>query len=300
MIDLTVVDNAYCRFQSGMMHTLLAFAFFAVVVPGLSAQSSPDSAPDTGLRMTPSPRARPLLPRAYVLAVGTATLATVALFPVDARVQELVQRSDLQSNIGLQRTASTFAVVGGPAPFVAAASLLLTGRLLGFSPLAHVGVHLAEGVTLAATVNAVGKGIAGRTLPNEAGNEPGEFSLGRGFRAHNGPYVSFPSGHTAAAFASAAVLTAEAERWRPALRWVVGPIVYGGAALVAASRLYQNVHWASDLPLAAVIGTLSGRMISGRPHSKSLRRLDGWLSRANVLPQRAGGVTVAWSSIPAL
>lgn len=239
-----------------------------------------------------------LLPRSYMIAVGTAAVATAGLFPVDVRVQARVQRPDLQSNVGLQRTASALAVAGGPAPFVAAASLLFTGRLLGLSPLAHVGVHLAEGVTLAAAVNAVGKGIAGRALPNEAGNEPGEFSLGRGFRAHNGPYVSFPSGHTAAAFASAAVLTAEAERWRPALRWVAGPIVYGGAALVGASRLYQNVHWASDLPLAAVIGTLSGRMVSGRPHSGTLRRVDGWLSGATVLPQRAGGVTVAWSNLP--
>lgn len=62
--------------------------------------------------------------------------------------------------------------------------------------------------------------------------------------------ASFPSGHTAAAFAAVfALRTAESPLWRPALAL---------AAAMAFSRLYLYVHWPSDVAGGILLGALVG------------------------------------------
>ncbi|HXN75058.1 MAG TPA: phosphatase PAP2 family protein, partial [Gemmatimonadaceae bacterium] len=127
------------------------------------------------------------------------------------------------------------------------------------------------------------------------------------FHDGNGPFVSFPSGHAAASFAMASVLTGELDLWRPGIGRFVGPIAYTGAGLVGLARMYQNVHWASDLPLAAAIGTWSGLTIVARSHPKYLKRSDArtgvptvlveMLRSTTVVPVAGGGhgAGLAWS-----
>jgi membrane-associated phospholipid phosphatase len=95
--------------------------------------------------------------------------------------------------------------------------------------------------------------------------------------------VSFPSGHTAASFAAAAVITDETSSWDSSTARIVAPIAYSSATLVALSRLYENVHWASDLPIGAAIGVLSGKAVV----LWEQRHPSNWLERHLV------GVTVA-------
>ena len=60
--------------------------------------------------------------------------------------------------------------------------------------------------------------------------------------------LSFPSGHAALAFATAAAL---AMLWpRSRWRWVA----YVVAAIVAAERVAENAHWLSDTVGAAALG----------------------------------------------
>jgi membrane-associated phospholipid phosphatase len=140
-----------------------------------------------------------------------------------------------------------------------------------------MGVNLTEGVLFAAALNGVIKGVSGRALPNATTGEPGNFSFGRGFHESNGSFVSFPSGHTAASFAAAAVIADEVSAWNPEVGRIVTPGVYSLATLVAVSRLYQNVHWASDLPLGAAIGVWSGKTVvrwqRGHPENWLVRHL---------------------------
>ena len=66
-------------------------------------------------------------------------------------------------------------------------------------------------------------------------------------------YHSFPSGHTAQAFAAATFLS---EEYKDKFRWI--PYVsYGIAGSVGAMRMFNNKHFISDVLVGAGIGYLS-------------------------------------------
>lgn len=193
--------------------------------------------------------------------LAVALVATAAAAPFDHHIQRAFRGEEMRESAGLRRGAAALAFTGGPGPFVAGGLLYVAGEA-GQSPrLATLGVTLTESVVLAAALNGFVKGVSGRALPNATTAEPGDFSFGRGFHDGNGSFVSFPSGHTAASFAAAAVVANEVSAWYPSASRIVTPTVYSLATLVAFSRLYENVHWASDLPLGAAIGVWSGKTV---------------------------------------
>jgi len=63
---------------------------------------------------------------------------------------------------------------------------------------------------------------------------------------------SFPSGHTAGAFAAATVIAREHGR-------TAGAIAYGAAAAAGYARIANNKHYLSDVVAGAIIGRLIGR-----------------------------------------
>lgn len=292
------MDNRYPMFnwsKRQLMLVLFVANVCALVNP--SAAQSAISTDTVTMVERPSVEALPIgaQPDHHWLKIaGVAIGATVAVAPFDRRTAALFQRHWLQKSGDLQRGASTAAFMGGPGPFLLGATLFGGGRLLHRQNFADVGLHLTEGVLLAASINAFAKGVSGRSLPNVASPDADGFSLGRGFHRRNGEFVSFPSGHTAAAFAMASVITAEtSERYPRAARYV-GPIAYGGGIVVGLARMYQNVHWASDLPVAALIGTWSGISVVKRQHGHPRNLLDRLLLGAQVVPTH-DALLVAWT-----
>ena len=91
------------------------------------------------------------------------------------------------------------------------------------------------------------------------------------------------------AFAAAAAVTSETSKWWPRSTWYIGPVMYGGAALVAISRMYDNRHWASDIVLGAAIGTFSGLKVVRYHHTHPNNRIDRWLLSTSVIPNGRGG-----------
>ena len=225
----------------------------------------------------------PILTRRELVGGAAAVLATGLVAPLDHPIQRRLQAEDLQDNRGLRRVAGAFGFSGGPGPFIAGGALFVAGRATSSAHVTELGLHLTESVIVAAGVNAFIKGVSGRALPNAKSGEPGDFSFGRGFHEGNGSFVSFPSGHTAASFAAATVISDEVSRWDSSAARVVRPAAYSAATLVALSRLYQNVHWASDLPIGAAIGVLSAKAVAS------------WHKRhpANWLERHLAGITLA-------
>ncbi len=76
-----------------------------------------------------------------------------------------------------------------------------------------------------------------------------------------GTGFSFPSGHTATAFASATVLQRR-------FGWKAGIPAYGIATYVAASRVEMQRHYLSDVAFGAALGIVAGRTVGiGHGHS---------------------------------
>jgi membrane-associated phospholipid phosphatase len=110
------------------------------------------------------------------------------------------------------------------------------GRATGSHKVTSIGSSLFRAHVVAQTVTQGVKFSVRRTRPD-------------------GTVLSFPSGHTAAAFATASVLKAE-------LGWKVGVPAYGAAAWVAASRMHARRHYLSDVIAGATIGIMAGRSVT--------------------------------------
>jgi membrane-associated phospholipid phosphatase len=88
------------------------------------------------------------------------------------------------------------------------------------------------------------------------------------------PNMSFPSGHTCLAFATAATLGLCIPRWRYAF--------YGLAAVVGVERVAENAHYVTDVIAGAGLGTLAAHLtywalnwwVHGRARGPAQRR-DG-------------------------
>lgn len=84
-----------------------------------------------------------------------------------------------------------------------------------------------------------------------------------------GSHYSFPSGHTSASFATAAVVQAH-------LGWVAGAAAYAGAGFVGWCRLRADQHWLSDVIVGSAVGIISGNTVTtGHHHPRRLQVLPG-------------------------
>ena len=229
--------------------------------------------------------------------------ATVAMFPFDRRVTEWVRSERFIGNATLNRVEHTLDFLGGPAPLMIGGVLYVTGRIAGLPRAAHLAVHTSEAVIVGIATAGTLKMLLGRARPYvSADTNPANFGFARGVSGDD--YQSFPSGHASVSFAVAAAVTAETAEWWPGARWVVGPALYGGAALVGLSRMYDDKHWASDVVMGAAIGTFAGLKTVRFNHTRTGNRVDRWLlgegatARFRVTPQPDGswhaGVGVSW------
>ncbi|MDD2772436.1 MAG: phosphatase PAP2 family protein [Elusimicrobiales bacterium] len=116
--------------------------------------------------------------------------------------------------------------------------------------------------------------ISGRALP-----DTGEDAMK--FRPFTPMRYSYPSGHTTEAFAMATVLD---QNLRRHFGYWPTPFLYALAAGTAHSRVYDDVHYVSDIILGAGIGWAVGYWIANKP-----RNAD----RAVLLLPRQDGAAVA-------
>ena len=217
---------------------------------------------------------------------------TIAMYPADRHFARKLQAPHNQENRFLRDAASGFRFMGTPGSMIIGVSMYGVGRLARVDRMADLGLHGTEAVFIASNVVALVKGLAGRARPETSIENERSFVLGRGFKSASDGYRSFPSGHSAMGFAAAAAVTSETSKWWPRATWVIGPVMYGGATLIAASRMYNNKHWASDVVMGAAIGTFAGTKVVRYHHSHPGNRIDKWLLRPTVQKSPDGSVSV--------
>jgi membrane-associated phospholipid phosphatase len=62
------------------------------------------------------------------------------------------------------------------------------------------------------------------------------------------------------------------------------PLLYTGATLVGAARVYGSRHWPSDVIIGALVGTSAGIKVVRYNHAHPHNRLDRWLGAIGVAP----------------
>ncbi len=138
------------------------------------------------------------------------------------------------------------------------------------------GLLAAESIVLTSLLVRIPKILCGRSRPDSWWNPgPGEWK---------GPFngKSFPSGHSAAVFSVASVISYQYRdtRWVPFL-------AYSIAGMTALSRVYDNRHWLSDVFAGSVLGTATGLMICRRHEGKPFQATPSLSAGAN-------GISLVW------
>ena len=240
---------------------------------------------------------KPLFTETDAWLAGGFVVATVAMHPLDKWFARKLQTPGNQENRFLRHQATNLRLIGEPGTLIIGASMYGIGRAFGNERMADLGLHGTEAVAIGIAITAAGKMLAGRARPYADIENPRDWKLGRGLKEDQ--FRSFPSGHSTMGFAAASAVSAETARWWPKTRWIIGPAMYGGAALIGASRMYNNKHWASDVAMGAAIGTFAGLKVVRYHHSHPNNRIDRWLLGARITPS-ADGMTVALSVVPTM
>ena len=236
---------------------------------------------------------------ARLFTAGDAALAaafaglTVAMFPLDKTIALRLEHDTLAKGF-VDRGASAFELLSVPGAYLIAPAVYLFGRYAHHPGAEDLGLHSTEAVLLATGLTGVLKGALGRSRPYVTrDSNPRDFSFGKGFTGED--RSSFPSAHTAVAFAAASSVTSELSHLWPGHTAIVAPILYGGATLVGVGRMYHDKHWASDVALGAGIGIFSGLKVVRYAHDHPDNYFDRMLLHASVAPGGNGGTAVAFT-----
>lgn len=225
------------------------------------------------------------------VAAGLAATA-VAIAPFDVAITRRLRAPDLQQSTAWRNGATVFDWYGAPGARAVGPLLAVAGSVSRNPTLSDIGIHISESYAAAAVAVYLVKGIAGRARPyTVSSGSANDFELGRGF-PHREPFSSFPSGHATGSFAFAASITVEAARRWPEHKVLVGGLAYGGALLDGVSRVYRDMHWPSDVAAGALLGTVSGILVTRHQHANPDNRLDALARRVLFAPAPDGRLLV--------
>jgi membrane-associated phospholipid phosphatase len=210
--------------------------------------------------------------------LGGAAAVVGGLVAADHGIQSWVDKNN-QNSTG-KNVADGFGTLGSATTLLAVnAGVIALGvanqSYGGGSWLKDAGLVSLEAEVFAVAAAAGLKVVMGRSRPES-------HQGATNFRPFSGLNSSMPSTHAAASFAVAAVF---ADRFDPAVGW----IAYSLATAVAASRIYTDKHFTSDVVLGGLIGWGMGTFLSKRHGADP----DDWQIRPMAMPSGHGaGLTI--------
>jgi len=137
---------------------------------------------------------------------------------------------------------------------------LAAGYVLNVPPMRTVALEILESHMIAGGVRNVAKIVVGRHHPYD-NQGPYAFEFGVG--------TSFPSGHTSVGYELATILTMNTHSVP------VGVASYGLATALAVQRVESRNHWASDVFVAGVYGTLIAHTVVKQHNMRERQQRHG-------------------------
>ena len=200
--------------------------------------------------------------------LGIFAAATAVLTQVDEPVQQFAVRLRGE-NRGLRNVSSYITRFGGRYETYLLVAMGAYGFIFRNVKMQTTTLLATQSYLTSALLSDILKRTFGRqrpiyTDPRTGEAEPtfhGPFYKPRDEFGRKIDVLSFPSGHTIAAFSAATVYAME-YRDKP---WVPF-LAYGAATMIGLSRITENKHWLSDVFAGAAVGYLSGRLVVNNYH----------------------------------
>lgn len=202
------------------------------------------------------------------LKTGALVLATGLAFSLDPKIKEQVNSQhspSLDNATGFGEKYGSISYAG-----IFAGGMYLTGKIFNNKSIATTGRMLTESILYSGLAVSILKYTVGRSRPYT--NEGPVTMFTYSFQEAN---VSFPSGHTATAFAVSTVL---ANRIDNPFATVA---LYGLAGFTGYQRIYDNKHWFSDVFVGAAIGYFIGSSIV---NSEENRENENFWGSMEIMP----------------
>jgi hypothetical protein len=220
-----------------------------------------------------------------LIALGAAAVATVALLPADQRILE--QSRILGEKVGLKEvanydtfgpisivppnaTSGIYLIGNGATPILLSMGFATYGLIKNDYRSLNTASGLIESLAISGVFSQTIKRISGRQSPAPAledGNPGGDWNPFPSFKAfakHTPNYDAFPSGHVMTATSALYVIMSN----YPEVKWIK-PVGYTLIGVLGFEMIQSNVHWASDYPLALVMGYIIGKNIANNKIHKS-------------------------------
>ena len=188
---------------------------------------------------------------------GLISVGTISLFAVDKKVRTIA----LQNQTSLKDKIFNFDAYHGTLyTAIFSASVYGFGLIGKNNEIRRLGLNAIEAFAYSGILTGILKISIGRRRPY-AGDDELIFKPLSSFT--NNDFQALPSGHTTVSFAVSTVMANYSDNIYWKIFW------YSTGGLVAASRIYHNKHWLSDVFLGGAVGYFVGNFIINQNNENS-------------------------------
>jgi len=197
-----------------------------------------------------------------VAAASLIVVGTIGLMNFDKRISQSLTQQNSQTIHRLLEITDKFGYENYALP--ALLGTYAIGEIFHNLKARKVAILSMESFLFAGCGASIGKYLLHRQRPRSKNASSFRYD-GPSFRQH---HVSFPSGHTACAFAMAAVIAREFREESI----TTSIIAYSLAALTGLARIERKDHWASDVFFGACLGVSVGSLVAKLHEEGSMNR----------------------------
>lgn len=240
-----------------------------------------------------------------LVALGVSVLTTAVLIPSDQTILEksrnLGEKLGLKSeaiynnfgplsNIPPNVTSGIYLVGNGTTPILLSMGFATYGLIKNDYRSLNTASGLIESLAVSGVFSQTIKRVSGRQSPAPAladgypGGDWNPFPSFSAFAKHTPNYDAFPSGHMMTATSALYVIMGN----YPEVKWIK-PVGFTLIGVLGFEMIQANVHWASDYPIAMVMGYIIGKNIANSKMTKSKQNLTDKKYKINYNASRAYG-----------